>query len=68
MEIHVTCDPETAQKRDPKGLYKKAADGGLTGLTGFDAAYEAPQNAEIVVDTETMGVSEAVSQLIEFLG
>lgn len=67
VEIHVTCDPETAQKRDPKGLYKKAADGGLTGLTGFDAAYEAPQNAEIVVDTEKMGVEEAVESIMKTL-
>jgi bifunctional enzyme CysN/CysC len=64
IEVHVTCDPATAQKRDPKGLYAKAADGNLKGLTGFDAPYEAPAKAEVVIDTEGISVAEAVEKVM----
>ncbi|MEX2605256.1 MAG: sulfate adenylyltransferase subunit CysN, partial [Gracilimonas sp.] len=40
QEIHITCDPKTAQERDPKGLYAKAKKGEIKGLTGFDANHE----------------------------
>ena len=43
---------ETAEKRDPKGLYKKARKGEIKNFTGIDSPYEEPQNPEIVLDTE----------------
>jgi len=67
LEVHVTCDPETAQKRDPKGLYQKAKDGEITGLTGFDAEYEEPENPALIVDTDKLSIEEAVEEVLKLL-
>jgi len=48
--VHATLE-ELAEHRDPKGLYKKALAGEITGFTGVDDPYEAPENPELVVDT-----------------
>src|SRR6266513_1494938 len=48
--VHATLE-ELAQHRDPKGLYKKALAGEITGFTGVDDPYEPPENPELVVDT-----------------
>ncbi len=48
--VHATVD-EIAANRDPKGLYKKALAGEITGFTGVDDPYEAPENPELKVDT-----------------
>jgi len=68
MEVHVTCSPETAQKRDPKGLYEKAKKGEIKGLTGYDGTYEAPEGAEFVANTDDMSVEEIVDKIINELG
>src|SRR5687768_4323859 len=48
--VHATVD-EIAEHRDPKGLYKKALAGEITGFTGVDDPYEAPEDPELVLDT-----------------
>ena len=68
IEVHVTCSPETAQERDPKGLYEKAKKGEIKGLTGFDGTYEEPESADFVANTDEMSVDEIVNQLISKLG
>jgi adenylylsulfate kinase-like enzyme len=68
MEVHVTCSPESAQERDPKGLYEKAKKGEIKGLTGYDGTYEEPENADFVANTDEMSVDEIVNQLISELG
>ena len=68
LEVHVTCSPETAQERDPKGLYEKAKKGEIKGLTGFDGTYEEPESADFVANTDEMSVDEIVNQLIGELG
>jgi adenylylsulfate kinase len=50
--VHATLE-ELAENRDPKGLYKKAMAGEITGFTGVDDPYEVPENPELVVDTMT---------------
>lgn len=67
LEVHVNCDPKTAQERDPKGLYEKAKKGEIKGLTGFDGPYEEPKNAEFVVNTDEKSVEEIVGLLIREL-
>jgi len=47
IEVFMDTPLETAEKRDPKGLYKKARAGKITNFTGLDSPYEAPQNPEI---------------------
>ncbi|PWN07781.1 sulfate adenylyltransferase subunit CysN [Rhodohalobacter mucosus] len=65
VEVHVTCDPETAQERDPKGLYAKAKKGEIKGLTGFDGDYEPSENADLTLDTDKSSVDELISELIQ---
>ncbi|WP_234571699.1 sulfate adenylyltransferase subunit CysN [Rhodohalobacter sp. 614A] len=61
QEIFITCSPETAQNRDPKGLYEKAKKGEITNLTGFDASHEAPEEkTSLHIDTTDLSVEEAV--------
>jgi adenylylsulfate kinase len=58
---------EVAEKRDPKGLYKKARAGEIKDFTGISAPYEAPENAEIHIRTDKVSVEEAVVQITEYL-
>lgn len=66
-EIEVTCKPDTAIERDPKGLYEKARRGEIKGLTGFDAVYESPLSAELVIDTDEADVDASVDKILDFL-
>src|SRR5687767_1655060 len=54
VEIYVKVSVEAAEKRDPKGLYKKAREGQIKGFTGIDDPYEAPDRPELIVDTESL--------------
>ncbi len=63
IEIHVTCSPDTAKKRDPKGLYKKAEKGEISGLTGFDSEHESPKNPDLIINTDSLSVEEAVNEI-----
>lgn len=63
IEIHVSTSLEVCQARDVKGFYKKASLNLISGFTGVDAPYEIPENPELVVDTSTMGVHEAVEAI-----
>ncbi len=65
IEVHVTCDPETAQVRDPKGLYEKAKTGEIKGLTGFDAEYELSNNPDLELNTDGLGQEESVMRLFD---
>lgn len=66
-EILVTCSPETAQERDPKGLYAKAVSGEITNLTGFDADHEEPEVPVMIINTDDASLEDAVEGLMETL-
>ena len=65
-EVWVKTPLQVCAQRDPKGLYKKAADGSLPNLSGVGQEYEPPINAELVLDG-TVGVTENVTKIIEEL-
>jgi len=67
IEVYVNVSLATAEKRDPKGLYKKARAGELKGFTGIDDPYEPPAKAEIVIDTETTSAEDAARQILTYL-
>src|SRR5205809_3657370 len=67
IEVYVHVSLEAAEKRDPKGLYKKARAGQIKGFTGIDDPYEAPEKAEIVIDTERTKADEAAQQILSYL-
>lgn len=66
-EVHVNACLATCESRDPKGLYKKARAGLIRDFTGIDAPYEAPENAELVVDTVAETVAECVDRLAGYV-
>jgi adenylylsulfate kinase len=67
IEVYINVSLTEAEKRDPKGLYKKARAGLLKGFTGIDDPYEAPTKAELVIDTETASPGEAAAQILAYL-
>ena len=67
IEVYVHVSLEEAEKRDPKGLYKKARAGQLKGFTGIDDPYEAPEKPEILVETEKAKPAEAAAQILAYL-
>lgn len=67
FEVYVDCPLDEAEKRDPKGLYKKARAGQLKGFTGIDDPYEAPLKPELHLRTDKLSVVESVQQVLSLL-
>ncbi|WP_068985301.1 MULTISPECIES: adenylyl-sulfate kinase [Lysinibacillus] len=67
IEVYVRCSVETCEKRDPKGLYKKARNAEIPNFTGISAPYEEPANPEIMLDTERNSIEECVDRLTDIL-
>lgn len=67
IEVFVDCSLSEAEKRDPKGLYKKARAGEIKNFTGISDPYEAPVNAEVHLHTDEMSLEEEVNILIAAL-
>ena len=67
MEIHIDAPLAEAERRDVKGLYAKARRGELKNFTGIDSPYEAPEHAEIRIDTTEMDAEEAADYIVEKL-
>jgi len=64
IEVYVATPLEVCESRDRKGLYAKARAGLLKGFTGIDDPYEAPENADVVVDTSRASADEAALQIV----
>ena len=67
IEIFVDTPLAVAEKRDPKGLYRKARRGDLKNFTGIDSPYEPPEHAEIRIDTTVQPAESAAGQIIAVL-
>ena len=67
VEIFVDASLETCEKRDPKGLYKKARAGEIKGFTGIDDPYEAPEKPELVLDSNNKGIDDLAREVVEYL-
>ena len=63
-EVFVDAPLEVAEARDPKGLYKKARRGELQNFTGIDSPYEAPEHAEVRIDTTRAAADQAAEQIV----
>jgi adenylyl-sulfate kinase len=66
-EIHIAADLATCEARDPKGLYRQARAGELAEFTGVSAPYEAPLQAECVIDTAGETPSESQQKLLAYV-
>lgn len=67
VEIYVSTPIEECERRDVKGLYAKARRGEIADFTGVSAPFEAPDAADIVIDTSNIGIEECVRQIMERL-
>jgi len=67
LEVFIKTSVEECEKRDPKGLYKKARSGEIKQFTGISAPYEEPENPEIIVQTENETPRESAEYLLAYL-
>ena len=66
-EVHINADVEICERRDVKGLYRKARAGKIPDFTGVSAPYEPPENCELVVDTNSATVLESVESIVGYV-
>ncbi len=64
IEIHVDCPLEICEKRDVKGLYKKARSGEIRNFTGIDSPFEKPDNPDITINTASSSLEACLKELI----
>lgn len=67
IEVFVDAPIEVCEKRDVKGLYKKARAGEVKNFTGIDSPYEAPQNADVHIPTHELSVDQSIEKLLNNL-
>lgn len=67
VEVHVDAPLETAEQRDPKGLYKKARAGLIKNFTGIDSNYDVPVFPEVHLDTQALSVEQSVATILDWL-
>ena len=66
-EIYISTPLKVAEKRDPKGLYKKARQVKIPNFTGIDSIYEKPTNPELEIDTSKVSLSKAVKKILNII-
>jgi len=67
IEVYVKCELAECERRDPKGLYKRAKAGEIPQFTGISAPYEPPVRPEIVVESDRQTASDAAAQILDYL-
>ena len=67
IEVHIATPLEVCEQRDVKGLYKKARAGQISQFTGISDPYEAPEAADLVLDTSVTSLEDSVQQLLALL-
>ena len=65
IEVYVATSIEECEKRDVKGLYKKARAGEIPNFSGISSPYEVPENPDVVVDAENLDIEECVNVILE---
>lgn len=65
--VHLSASLEVCEKRDPRGLYKKAKLGEIADFTGVSAPYEAPEHPDLVIDTAALTVDESLALLTDYV-
>ncbi|QIJ88880.1 Adenylylsulfate kinase [Mesoflavibacter sp. HG96] len=67
VEIYVNTSVEECEKRDVKGLYKKARAGEIKNMTGISAPYEAPENPDLEIITENLTIEQSVNEVLKYI-
>jgi bifunctional enzyme CysN/CysC len=66
-EIYIKASLETCEKRDPKGLYRRARTGEIAEFTGVTAPYEMPESPELTIDTDRLSIAQSVARVLEYV-
>ncbi|MCD2258241.1 adenylyl-sulfate kinase [Psychroserpens luteolus] len=67
VEVYINTSIEECERRDVKGLYKKARAGEIKNMTGISAPYEVPQNPDIIIKTEHESIDVSVAKIIDLI-
>jgi adenylylsulfate kinase len=67
LEVYVKCALQECERRDPKGMYKKARAGQIKQFTGVSDIYEEPENPEIIIETDKLSIDASLQQLLDYL-
>lgn len=67
IETYVKCPLEVCEKRDVKGMYKKARNNEIKSFTGIDDPYDIPNNPELIIDTENETLEKSVEKILNYL-
>lgn len=67
VEIYINTSIEECERRDVKGLYKKARAGEIKNMTGISAPYEAPEQPDISIETERESVETSVKRIVDYI-
>jgi adenylylsulfate kinase len=67
VEIYINTSVEECERRDVKGLYRKARAGKIKNMTGVSAPYETPENPDIEIKTEEESIEDSVTKIIDFI-
>jgi len=66
-EIFINASLATCEKRDPKGLYRRARSGEIAEFTGVTAPYEAPDSAELTIDTDSLSIDQSIAAVLAYV-
>jgi len=67
LEVYVKCSIDSCEKRDVRGMYKKARNGKISNFIGIHVTYEPPTKPELIVDTENSTISHSVQKVLDYL-
>jgi adenylylsulfate kinase len=67
VEVFLNTSLEECERRDVKGLYKKARKGEIPSFTGISSPYEAPEHPDVEIRTEEMSVDEAAEKVMSYI-
>jgi adenylyl-sulfate kinase len=67
LEVHVCTPLEVCERRDPKGMYRRARANRIAGFTGVGAPYEPPEQPDLALDTQHLSVEECVQRLVRLI-
>ena len=67
IEVYIKASLETCERRDVKGLYKKARKGEIKDFTGISAPFEPPKNPQIEINTNILSINESVKKVLDYI-
>ena len=67
LEVYLSTPLEVCERRDPKGLYRRARSGEITDFTGISAPYQAPCHAQLVLDTGQLPLADCTARVLQAL-